>query len=71
MGSEFLILNGYGLFVWSAFIFTFTCFFALYLKTSRELKKQERIFMGEFKQWPTVKIVVVKDKETSREVFVC
>ena len=39
MSFEFLILNGYGVFVWPAFIFTFICFFALYLKTSKELLK--------------------------------
>ena len=69
MSFEFLILNGYGVFVWSAFIFTFICFFALYLKTSKELKKQEKAFISEFKQWPTAKIIVVKDKGTSKEVL--
>ena len=63
MNTELLILGGYGQFVWSAFIFTFVCCLALYLKTKKELKKQEAIFLIEFKQAPTEKIKITKQKE--------
>ena len=48
MSLEFLNLQGYGLFVWPAFIFTFLSCFLLYLKTKREFKKQEKIFLKSF-----------------------
>ena len=63
MNTELLILGGYGQFVWPAFIFTFVCCFVLYLKTKKELKKQEAIFLIEFKQAPTEKIKITKQKE--------
>ena len=63
MNTELLILSGYGQFVWPAFIFTFVCCFVLYLKTKKELKKQEAIFLIEYKQPKIAKIKVAKQKE--------
>ena len=63
MNLELLILGGYGQFVWPAFIFTFVSCFFLYIKTKKEFQKQEKIFLKEFKQMQTEKIVTVKEKE--------
>ena len=60
---ELFILDGYGQFVWSAFIFTFVSCLFLYLKTKKELQKQEKIFLREFKQLQTAKIKITKRKE--------
>ena len=59
---EFLILDGYGYFVWSAFIFTFSSCFLLYLKTKKELQEQEKLFLKEFKQVQIEKIKILNDK---------
>ena len=69
MNMELLILNGYGQFVWPAFIFTFVACFLLYLKTKKELKKQEKMFLVKFKQIPVKKIEVAKQKELSKKVL--
>ena len=69
MNIELLILGGYGQFVWPAFIFTFVSCFLLYLKTKKELKKQEKMFLIEFKQMPITKIEVAKQKELLKEVL--
>ena len=69
MNLEFLILGGYGQYVWSAFIFTFVSCFLLYLKTKKELKKQEEKFLIEFKQIPVSKVEITKQKELSRKVL--
>ena len=69
MNLEFLILGGYGQFVWPAFIFTFVSCFLLYLKTKKELKKQEKMFLIEFKQIPVRKTEVAKQKELVKEVL--
>ena len=63
MNLEFLILDGYGQFVWPAFIFTFVSCFALYVKTKKEFQKQEKIFLKEFKQMQTERIETAKEKE--------
>ena len=63
MNFELLILDGYGQFVWPAFIFTFVCCFALYVKTKKEFQKQEKMFLQKFKQMQTEKIETAKEKE--------
>ena len=63
MNLEFLILGGYGQFVWPAFIFTFVSCFSLYIKTKKEFQKQEKNFLKEFKQMQTEKIETAKEKE--------
>jgi heme exporter protein D len=69
MNIEFLVLGGYGSFVWPAFIFAFVSCFVLYLKTKKEFKRQEKIFLIEFKQMPVRKTEVSKQKKLSKEVF--
>ena len=63
MNLEFLILDGYGQFVWPAFIFTFVSCFALYVKTKKEFQKQEKIYLKKFKQTQTENIETAKEKE--------
>ena len=63
MNLELINLNGYGIFVWPAFIFTFAICFTLYLKTKKEFKKQEKIFSIEFKVTEATKIEETKEKE--------
>ena len=69
MNLEFLVLDGYGQFVWPAFIFTFVSCFLLYIKTKKELKRQEKMFLIEFKQMPITKIEVTKQKKLFKEIL--
>ena len=69
MNIEFLVLGGYGQFVWPAFIFTFVSCFLLYIKTKKELKRQEKMFLIEFKQISIAKIEVAKQKELLKKVL--
>ena len=69
MNLNLFILGGYGQFVWPAFIFTFAICFYLYLKTKKELQKQEKLFLKEFKQSQTAKIVVNSQKENTKKVL--
>ena len=66
---ELFILGMYGQYVWPAFIFTFVSCFFLYLRTKKELQKQEKMFLSEFKQSETMKIKVTKRKETTKETL--
>ena len=64
---ELFILGGYGQFVWPAFIFTFISCFFLYVKTKKELRRQEKMFLKEFKQLQAMKIQIPKSKENTKE----
>ena len=68
MDLELFILNGYGLYVWPAFIFAFLSCFYLYIKTKKEFLKQEKIFLNKFKELQTRRIKVIK-KETAKKVL--
>ena len=63
MNLEIFILNGYGQFVWPAFLFTFLSCFFLFLKTKAEFRKQEKIFLNMFEQPKVIKIQTAKQKE--------
>ena len=67
MIQDLFILGGYGQFVWPAFIFTFLSCFLLYLKTIKEFKKQEKLFLSKFKKIHTVEIKGVKGKIALKE----
>jgi len=63
MNLNLLILDGYGLYVWPAYIFTFIICFILYLKTKKEFQKQEKLFLKEFKQPQIIGIGPIKKEE--------
>ena len=69
MNLEFFILGGYGQFVWPAFIFTFISCAALYKKTKKELQKQEKMFLSEYKETHTAKIKSTEEKKITKEIL--
>ena len=66
---ELLILNGYGQFVWPAFLFTIVSCFFLYLKSRKELQKNEEIFIQEFGKLQTTEIKIEKRKEIIKKAL--
>ena len=69
MNLEFFILGGYGQFVWPAFIFAFVSCVALYKKTKKELQKQEKVFISEFRYLNVKKTNTFKEKKVAKEVL--
>ena len=51
------------------FIFTFLSCLHLYLNTKKELKRQEKIFLNEFKQFQNIEIEAAKRKKITKRVF--
>ena len=49
MITNFISMNGYGLFVWLSFGIAFLSCTILYFKTRKTLKKHEKEFLAEFK----------------------
>ena len=52
---ELLFMNGYGLFVWSAFVFTLINFFTLYIIINRQLVKENKKFELKFNHLEKIK----------------
>ncbi len=50
MISNFITMNGYGLFVWSSFVITFLACGLVYHKTKKTLKKYEMEFAKEIEE---------------------
>ena len=69
MVLELLILGGYSQFVWPSFVFTFASCLILYVKTKKELQKQEKMFLNEYKETYISRIKTVKGKEITKEAL--
>ena len=68
MISNFLTMNGYGIFVWSSFIITFLVCGLVYYKTRKTLKKYEKEFAKEIEELSAErkKIVLENSKIASK-----
>ncbi len=62
-------MNGYGQFVWPAFIFTFASCLYLYLKVRIEFKQLEKIYLLEFREAKVRKIQFNKRKKSREEAL--
>ena len=69
MNIGFLTLSEYGQFVWPAFIFTFLCCFSLYLKTKKELNKQEKLFLLEYTELSVAEVKIGKGRKLPKEIL--
>ena len=69
MNLDLIFLNGYGQFVWPAFIFTFVNCYYLYLKTSKELQRQEKLFLKEYGQLRTTEVKAVRQKTKEKKII--
>ncbi len=69
MFMELLTMNGYGQFVWPAFVFSFVSCMYLYLKVRIEFKKQEKIYLLDFKEEKVKKIQFGKKNKSSEEAL--
>tara|TARA_B100000886_G_scaffold253570_1_gene179269 strand:+ start:3941 stop:4174 length:234 start_codon:yes stop_codon:yes gene_type:complete len=62
MINNLILMNGYGLFVWSSFIITLVVCAAVYFKTRRTLKKYEKEFAKEIEELSAEKRKKVLEK---------
>ena len=68
MISNFITMNGYGIFVWSSFVITFLVCGLVYYKTRKTLKKYEKEFAKEIEELSAEqkKIVLENSKIASK-----
>ncbi len=69
MNLNILIMSGYGLYVWSAFIFTFLVCLILFLKTKKSLNKVEKDFHEEVKKLSAEQVETLKKRKISKEIL--
>ena len=69
MISEFLNMNGYGLYVWSAFSFTLVRFAALYALIKIKLVEEQKKFAVKFGLLEKEKSKVAKTQSINREIL--
>ena len=61
-----LLMNGYGLFVWSAFAFTLINFFMLYVIINRQLIKENKKFELKFSHLEKIKYTEAYKQRTNQ-----
>ena len=66
MNLDLLIMNGYGLYVWSAFAFTLFNFLILYKVTNRQLTKEKAKFARKYKSLNSDQIILAHKQSTNR-----
>ncbi len=69
MINEIISMNGYGLYVWSAFSFTLISFGSLFLITKLQLLKEKRRFVYKFGLLNTKKVKIAKSQKINKEIL--
>ena len=70
MINEIILMNGYGLYVWSAFSFTLISFGSLFLVTKSQLLKEQKRFISKFGSLSIEKKRVSKLQNINKEILV-
>ena len=69
MINDIISMNGYGIYVWSAFAFTLISFSVLYTVIRVQLVKEKIKFDAKFKNLSSEKVELAKKQETFRELL--
>ena len=70
MNLEIFVMNGYGIYVWSSFAFTFFICLFLYLKTKKTLKKLEKDFIKEANNLSEEQFEDIKKQKIAKEILI-
>ena len=69
MINELLFMNGYGVYVLSAFSFTLLSFTALYFVTKKQFVKEQNKFIAKFELLNTDKARSAKSQRINKEIL--
>ena len=69
MINEILIMNGYGLYVWSAFAFTLASFASLYFIIKTQYVKERNKFIVKFGTLNSERISLAKSQGMNKEIL--
>ena len=69
MINEILIMNGYGLYVWSAFAFTLLSFASLYVVIKIQYIKEKNKFIAKFGNLNSERAAFAKSQSINKEIL--
>ena len=69
MVNDFILMNGYGAYVWLAYVTTFLGFFTLYKIISSQLTKEQKRFYTKFKELDENKKYSAQKQNTYKEII--
>ena len=69
MINDFLNMNGYGLYVWSAFLFTFLSFTTLYVVTKIQFVKERNKFVYKFGALDSKRAEVARSQIINKKIL--
>ena len=69
MISEILLMNGYGLYVWSAFAFTLLSLTSLYIVTKIQYTKEKNKFIAKFGTLNSERAAFAKSQSINKEIL--
>ena len=69
MINDILLMNGYGLYVWSAFVFTLLSFASLYVIIKIQYTKEKNKFIAKFGTLNSERAAFAKTQSINREIL--
>ena len=69
MINEILFMNGYGLYVWSSFIFTLLSFVSLYVVIKTQYVKEKNKFIAKFGTLNSERATFAKSQSINKEIL--
>ena len=69
MINEIILMNGYGLYVWSAFAFTLLSFTSLYVVTKIQYNKEKNKFITKFGTLNSERAAFAKSQSINKEIL--
>ena len=70
MNLDIFLMNGYGIYVWPSFLFTFLVCLFLFLKTKKTLKKLEKDFIKEAQSLSDEQLEDLKRQKVAKEILI-
>ena len=69
MINELFFMNGYGIYVWSAFVFTFLSFAFLYIVIRVQYIRERKKFITKFGNLNPERAIFAKSQSINREIL--
>ena len=69
MINDFLMMNGYGSYVWSAFAFTILSFISLYIIVKIQYVKEKKKFVTKFGTLNSERAAFAKSQSINKEIL--
>ena len=69
MISEIFLMNGYGVYVWSSFLFTLLSFLSLYVVINIQYIKEKNKFLAKFGSLNSERAAFAKSQSINKEIL--